>query len=445
MRKLNKHILFLFLLTVIISGHSETALGQFLYYDSLTYSQYQNEDWKNLARSSRQAIKKDLDFYYMRMRRGIAFYERGNYMRAEKNFKDAVAFNSIDALAKEYLYYSKLFAGKEKYASQFYFKNQGQLENKIKLQKKAVSYLVTDFLYQTRLENNYESLFDSDEILFIDGTQSVVKSLRIFDFIFEHDLNPSFKLYHGGTFIDKSSYFYLQDAGESYSADLKNIRQLQYFAGLGFFPGADFTFMGLIHYVHNSFPQITFGGRGAGTSLLIPSAKQSFYSSRLSVYKHLSLFKFGGGVSVSNLNFKNQLQFDGHLIIYPFGNQNLYTISSVYRINETDNGDENSYLSIHNTLGIKSPGNIWLEGKIQLGDSRNLVNNDGVYIYNSDEIEHKRYTFSVLIPRQKNTFRIMASYFESYNFYIDGAGNSTNLNKINSTNLSIIGEILWKF
>lgn len=356
MLKFNKHILWLLLLAALISGHSEIAQGQYVYYDSLTYSQYQNADWKNLTRSSRQAIKEDFDFYYMRMRRGIAFYERGNYMRAEKNFKDAVAFNSIETVAKEYLYYSKLLAGKEKYASQFYYKNENQLKKKINLQKKAISYFVTDFIFQTRLDNNYASLFDSDEILFIDGSQMLTKSLRSFDFILDHDLNPVLKLFHGGTFLDKSSFYYLQDAGESYTAELKNIRQLQYFSGIGFFPGADFYIQGLIHYVHYSFPQFTIGGMGTGTRFTLPSSTGNFLSTRLSVYKHLSLFKLGGGLSVSNLNFKNQLQFDGHLFIYPLGNQNLYSISSFYSVNESGNGAENSYLSFHNTLGFKSLG-----------------------------------------------------------------------------------------
>ena len=46
----------------------------YAYFDSATYKQYLDRDWKNLQRTSEKAFREGIDYYYLRMRAGIAFY-----------------------------------------------------------------------------------------------------------------------------------------------------------------------------------------------------------------------------------------------------------------------------------------------------------------------------------------------------------------------------------
>ena len=97
--------------------------GLFKHIDSTSYSQFISHDWQALKKTTRLAFHNKIDYYYLRMRAGIAFYETGNYRIAEKNFLKALEFNNLDTLAYEYLYYSLLFAGKDREAGIFYENN----------------------------------------------------------------------------------------------------------------------------------------------------------------------------------------------------------------------------------------------------------------------------------------------------------------------------------
>ena len=57
------------------------------HYDSITLKEYQDKNWKELIRTSKEAIHDGTDYYYLRMRRGIAFYEMHNYLKAYNEFK----------------------------------------------------------------------------------------------------------------------------------------------------------------------------------------------------------------------------------------------------------------------------------------------------------------------------------------------------------------------
>ena len=84
----------------------------FSYLDSLTYKQYEDGRWKELTASGKQALRLGYDYYYMRMRIGISYYERKSYLNAISHFKKALEFNNNDQIATEYLYYCYLLSGK---------------------------------------------------------------------------------------------------------------------------------------------------------------------------------------------------------------------------------------------------------------------------------------------------------------------------------------------
>ena len=154
----------------------------------------------------------------------------------------------------------------------------------------------------------------------------------------------------------------------------------------------------------------------------------------------------GGGISYSNLNFKNQFQKDFRLIFYPLGNLNLYTISNLYSVTENYNTSTDNYLSAKQELGFKTFGNLWLEAAAQMGDIKNYTDHGGFSIFNSDDTQTLRYDFSLLYAGLKTEFRLMTSYSEYFNNYFDLTEDQTgDLNKIESSGLTIIGTIKWKF
>ena len=133
--KIGQVLLILFMTPALTAQEQNT----FLYFDSLTYKQYLDKDWKNLEKTSKKALKEGLDYYYLRMRTGIAMFERGKYMKAIPQFRNAVSLNNLDPVAREYLYYSMAFSGREMDAMLFYKNNEQYLESKVKPKKKPCS------------------------------------------------------------------------------------------------------------------------------------------------------------------------------------------------------------------------------------------------------------------------------------------------------------------
>jgi len=81
--------------------------------DSLSYNAYLKKDWKTVIKIGKEGLKQDFDYYYLRMRLGIAYYEQEKYRKAAPHFEKALEFNSSDTLATEYLFYSYLFSNQE--------------------------------------------------------------------------------------------------------------------------------------------------------------------------------------------------------------------------------------------------------------------------------------------------------------------------------------------
>ncbi len=81
--------------------------------ETISLKLFNDKNWKELIPFCDRAINKGFDYYYLRMRGGIACYETKKYRKAEAHFKKALSFNSGDDDATSYLYYCLIY--NEKY------------------------------------------------------------------------------------------------------------------------------------------------------------------------------------------------------------------------------------------------------------------------------------------------------------------------------------------
>ncbi len=79
--------------------------------DKAQYDAYMKGDWKEVVELGKLAKKVDADYYYIRARNGYANFMLGKFFKAEKEFEKALKFNSSDAFAKRYGYWSSVYAG----------------------------------------------------------------------------------------------------------------------------------------------------------------------------------------------------------------------------------------------------------------------------------------------------------------------------------------------
>lgn len=418
----------------------------FRYMDSLSYSQYLSADWDAVIKTSKLAFHNGIDYYYMRMRAGIAYYENHSYFQAEKQFKKAEKFNNYDKINKEYIYYSKLFSGKQKGASLYYNSKKEFLKDKLNISEKSLSSFTTDIVYRFPLQSDYGSLINDSELTGLNGSYLLTKNMMLANFKLVHKLNKNLDLIHGGTFLRKDSYLYIKNEINSYEADVSGISQIQYYAGMAYTSSSDFNLTGSIHLLYYSFPSVSIRERGMGSSSLLNENNDNSFSARLSASQYISLFNLTAGLSYSNLNLKNQFQKDITIKFYPLGNINLYSNTCFFHLTEKNPFSTENYMSIKQTIGFKLSEKLWMELLTQQGEIQNYNDLNGFSIYNNGEVQTKRYDISFIKVGNKANIRIMASYNESYsNFYNSDLNVVSNPGKIEINALNIIGEIKWNF
>lgn len=100
------------ILMILVSGTLVAQHPSFKQVDSTSYRLYEDQNWEVLAAFGKEAVKLGVDYYYLDLRTGIAFYQLGEYYAAEKYFEKALDFNPLSQIAQEYLYGIKLMTGR---------------------------------------------------------------------------------------------------------------------------------------------------------------------------------------------------------------------------------------------------------------------------------------------------------------------------------------------
>lgn len=76
--------------------------------DSLSFYQYSTAKWDDLIETNHIAKKNNIDYFYLNLRVGIAYYHKKMFYRAEKYLSKANKQNSTDETTLYYLYYAAL-------------------------------------------------------------------------------------------------------------------------------------------------------------------------------------------------------------------------------------------------------------------------------------------------------------------------------------------------
>ena len=74
---------------------------------------FDENDWYQLISYGENAVRKGYDFFFLRARLGIAYYETENYYKAIPNLERALEIGYDNASVLEDLYYCYLFTGRE--------------------------------------------------------------------------------------------------------------------------------------------------------------------------------------------------------------------------------------------------------------------------------------------------------------------------------------------
>jgi hypothetical protein len=413
--------------------------------DTETYGLWLTKDWDGLIKKGKNAINQGIDFYYLRVRMGIAYYEKNNYHMAVKHFETAYAANPGEIYLKEYLYFAYLFSGREPEALRLASSFPEDLKVKVGANiNKFIDYFDVyygrNFLDDPAVAGNYSIDIDPQ----IDGSQIISKGYDLISIGLSHRIGPAFSIDQRYTGLSKTNFVYYQKDGLAGTKPDQKTTLHQYYISGNVRMAKNLALSGGLHYINIRYPlETVVFSQGRNWVKTITISKNDFVGF-VSLYRQFSYFTIGGAFYYAGLNNAEQYQKDVSLILYPFGNLNFYAISVLSHQSEEDHIEGlRNRIVFNQELGVRLTDKIWAEGYGSFGELHNFIGAGGEAIFNSLDIIRKRYGGRLVVsPNRKLGFRIDYTWVENESTYIPGSAEITyNRNKIKYVNHSITGGI----
>ena len=100
-----KFIITILLIYLTTGGFSQDTLN-FRTVDATTYQAYVEKNWDKVIEIGNEALEQEIDYYYLRIRMGIAYFEKTNYRKSIIHLEKAINTNNSEVIAVEYLFYA---------------------------------------------------------------------------------------------------------------------------------------------------------------------------------------------------------------------------------------------------------------------------------------------------------------------------------------------------
>ncbi len=354
--------------------------------DSVSYQYFLNGNWDKLIESTEVILKQGIDFKTLRQRLGYAYFVKTDYVEASIQYKYAYEFDKTDRLTISYLYYSYLNSGNQILAN--YYAQKLPAETQAELHLKSFRLVdAMDFEY------NYKTAYSD--------IRSAPNYLRM-------GLNSqlTYNLNYYQTISNYKQVFY----------SIYNTVQNEYFGLLNFTATEHLSLLAGYHYINTKVDSTAY--------------KSQLFLGKV-VYR-LNRFDFGLSYSTYKTDFGNTNQIGFRFGALLPGKHNIYLSSTIFHLSDT----VSSGWVFNQTAGVLLTKKLWAEGSVTLGNLKNFVDLNGLYVYNS------------LDP---TTFRIGLSLYYYLNKRLTLYSNYTFSKKnivdydLNYTQHSITGGIIWKF
>jgi tetratricopeptide (TPR) repeat protein len=332
----------------------------FTHYNQMTYQHYLNGEWDQVITLAREALKQDIDFYYLRARMGIAFYEKGIYTAAAGHLNKALEYNSAEPLMLEYLFYAYYFSGRYADAIQLYHKHKQIL-------KEIPSAYRPRFFDGLNLNGTHKwSNHSTAEGLEVGNLRYASVGLKHYiggRLNFSHfagvlDQALRDKYYFGNELIHYPYFFY----------------QADYFARLTVLVANGWEVSPAFHFT--------------GVDAVSMQYNDIYYG--IGIRKRAGRISIGFNYGHSEIYDKSFSQYVPEIVYYPFGNNKLYfSASSVFT-----SGDLHQQVLFGSAV-VRIFPITWIEGFFGSGKAQYLSLYEGALIYNNPDFLISRTGLSI--------------------------------------------------
>lgn len=408
--------------------------------DKQTYDSFFNKDYKTTIQIGNDALKQGIDFYFLRYRLGVSYYENKNFEKAITHFEKAKSLDASDPVLLEYLYYSYLFAGRNEQANILAATFSEELKTKIKYKPtlfKSVS-LETGMLFTDN--------FDTFKNLDLKSGNSSGKGTFYTDVLFgniqvSNQFSPKFKLQNIFSYVSNTSNDIIQVTVPNTKNDVftNKSNYFQWNAIASYFV-KNWTINGGFGYYNSSYTYYASPIQRPGfppRPLAASTANTSNFSGSVSLSKRFKYIEPSLGVSYTNLQSSNTISTEASLTYYPFGNTKFYGNSKLGFVSNAN--DNNSIFT--QLLGVQISKKIWLEGFGAFGNHQSYISDNGLQVFNTPNQINWYAGSNLNFYFKKIDFSLGYGIQERESSYLSGQ----NEIKYNYNYNLIKTKIVWKF
>ena len=484
-----------FFLTFLVLWNTETLKAStkldFATVDMVTYRCYQEKKWDSVILIGKQALRQDIDYYYLRVRMGISYFEKKEYFPASVHLKKARQFNSDDPVIANYLYYAYLYSGKEEEAG-LVSADPGLKPGIFREVHAEGGYTLSGDKSPTNLATlmKTDSIYGEQDLYGNNSYSNLGLKLRVskriglmLDYNYLN-FNKTKYIQYGHSEAQRDSiidnqfsrdYFYSYPWKIHDTAFKYNVRQHEIYIGAIITLSDGIRIMPAFHWINvgynmvnpsyrvDSITDTAYYSHVDNTYHLFryPLVVYSFaekdtsfgnYVASLRITKDWGLFNVGLSGSWSNLNGKKQKQIGLSLTYYPFGNLNFYGTTAATGFFQ----GKSKRLLLSQVVGAKITSWMWAEANFYYGDYTNANIFNGSIVYNnSDLIDYRGGATLLFLAGKHLQFSLIYQYARKESqqiYYIKTEDPATKeINEIKQTQNnpynthSIIGGITWKF
>lgn len=420
--------------------------------DAKTLVYYNASRWDELIGYGETALENGVDFFNLRLRLGISYYKKSDYMSAIPHLEKALSFNRSDVGAMEYLYYSYLFSGRESDVLSAIYDMPVSLKNKLGTGNKIVYGVYAEGGITTNQDLNKQKFKGHNSFSQIYNEQEISKDGTYISVNLKHQIGKHIKIFHGYNNITVNRLEQILDEGAGMKEYELNTTQNEYYISVNFNLGDGFNLAPAFHFSRVNYNDVDLSYDRSVNPwrpvFVEVSTKITDFALLLSLTKNTSRFKFGFKNSVSNMNKSTQVQNTAQVMYFPSGNLNLYTITEATHLANMEWGKEfKSSGILDQSIGFKVFDHLWVEGGYAFGNIFNYVESDAYIIFNNVNKFSNRITVNLIAPVTKNLeFSIRYQHFNEEvptTYFSTPQEINTILTK--NSNHKIIGGIKWTF
>jgi len=346
-----------------------------------SYRLYMAKNWNELEKYGNVAIEHGIDYYYLQMRLGLAYYEQHNYLKAEEHFREAITFNAGDGTAMEYIYYCCLFNGRYEEARWYSKSFDEPLKHELKIDSLPCVSAIT---FEGGVERS-------------DSNKSF-GNLYYGALGMEQYINNSFSLFHTIKYTTQIDHLFLpanpDDSIANRTRNYSKIAEYEYYLKATIPLGNKWVVSPAIHWLgvatndtlrHPPSPPIVRPAPGT-KPVLIPGTEydtsffSNYYLGSLSIEKRISYFHIALTETVAHVDSNTSIQEQVSLDYSPFGNSNLIIGFSI--IPHTQNKFSTNYEAYSPYISCRPVKGLTLSASYIQNQGFNIIQYNGYYVDN---------------------------------------------------------------